>query len=625
MTEYNGQLVFSGRSRELWRSDGTESGTFEVKDVDASHMVNKSGTLYFSDGEDLWKSDGTTAGTVLVKQVGTVNHGNIYPRSLTVAGGTLFFIDNDDVHGAELWKSDGTEEGTVLVKDTNPVTGGIGFSSLIEVDDTLFFTANDGTNGSELWKSDGTEAGTVMVADLNPGAAGSNPANLVNIGGTLFFQANDGTHGAELWKVDGSGTPELVVDANPGAASSTPSSMTDVNGTIFFGANSTQLWKSDGTALGSQMVANLWVSSNGGGPGNLTNVNGTLFFRANDGTHGRELWRSDGTLAGTTMVADLRTGGNESLPDDFVNFNGALLFSASGTGAFQNYQPWVLPSVALDLNGAGAGNDYAVNWLGSPVVIVDPAGASIDSTGATLASMTATINQPELGDVLTADTSGTAISASFDGTTLSLSGVDSVANYQQVLRSIAYDSTQPPTVLSKTVTIGAVNGLGGIYETAVSTIFVNQQPSVDLNGPAPGLDSDVSWVGASVPIASSDATIFDPDSPDLASLAVELITPEAGDVLDADTTGTSIVASFDGTTLLLSGTDSVANYQHVLRTVTYNFSGFSPLQASKAALVSATDTSALTSDYAVVAIDIPVVVDLNGPAANPGVQSHLGG
>ena len=34
----------------------------------------------------------------------------------------------------------------------------------------------------------------------------------------------------------------------------------------------------------------------------------TVLFAADDGVHGRELWRTDGTAAGTAMVADLAPG-----------------------------------------------------------------------------------------------------------------------------------------------------------------------------------------------------------------------------------------------------------------------------------------------------------------------------
>jgi ELWxxDGT repeat protein len=82
-------------------------------------MVNVNGTLFFtafdSAGAELWKSDGTSTGTVLVKDIHLT--GSSQPRSLTDMNGTLFFTANDGVNGYELWKSDGTSSGTVLVKD----------------------------------------------------------------------------------------------------------------------------------------------------------------------------------------------------------------------------------------------------------------------------------------------------------------------------------------------------------------------------------------------------------------------------------------------------------------------------------------------------------------------------
>ena len=57
---YNGKFYFSGAG-ELWRSDGTEAGTYLVKDINPgvgdggpSFLTNVNGTLFFS------ANDGTT-------------------------------------------------------------------------------------------------------------------------------------------------------------------------------------------------------------------------------------------------------------------------------------------------------------------------------------------------------------------------------------------------------------------------------------------------------------------------------------------------------------------------------------------------------------------------------------
>jgi hypothetical protein len=87
-------------------------------------------------------------------------------------------------------------------------------------------------------------------------------------------------------------------------------------------------------------------------------------------------------------------------------------------------EPWVLPSpsVNVDLNGELLGYDHAATWLADGVSI-----ASKDATlssGAPVVELTAKVLDPVSGDLMTADTSGTSITAWFDGTTLTLSGED---------------------------------------------------------------------------------------------------------------------------------------------------------------------------------------------------------
>src|SRR6185369_2076077 len=107
-----------------------------IKDINTSGAGNTSNAgefvtigsiTYFSandgvHGQELWRSDGTDAGTYLVKDINP-GSGNSSPQSLTNVNGTLFFTAYDPTNGSELWKSDGTAAGTVLVRDINPGTG----------------------------------------------------------------------------------------------------------------------------------------------------------------------------------------------------------------------------------------------------------------------------------------------------------------------------------------------------------------------------------------------------------------------------------------------------------------------------------------------------------------------
>ena len=262
----NGTLFFQATDGshgfELWKSDGTAGGTLMVKDINSGtnnsgnsspgNLIDINGTLFFTvtysvinttsyAGYQLWKSDGTTSGTVQVK-------GNIYssppaPSYFTNVNGTLFYSALTGANGTELWKSDGTNAGTVLVGDNLAAASSPAF--LTNVNGTVFFQRYvDASTGYELWKSDGTDAGTVQVKDIYPGPGSSGPTYLANVNGELYFWATGGTtYGTEMWKSDGTDTGTVMVqDFYPGSGSSGAFPLVNVNGTWFFAAYP-GLWK----------------------------------------------------------------------------------------------------------------------------------------------------------------------------------------------------------------------------------------------------------------------------------------------------------------------------------------------------------------------------------------------
>ena len=88
---------------------------------DPRSFVTAGGLVFFKalDGagaSHLWRSDGTEAGTFLLKAVTA----SIEPP--VAIGGTVFFAGLDG--GLELWRTDGTPEGTLLVKDLSTSIGG---------------------------------------------------------------------------------------------------------------------------------------------------------------------------------------------------------------------------------------------------------------------------------------------------------------------------------------------------------------------------------------------------------------------------------------------------------------------------------------------------------------------
>jgi ELWxxDGT repeat protein len=173
-----------------------------------------------------------------------------------------------------------------------------------------------------------------LVKDINPGGS-SSPLWLTPVGDALFFSATNGK-GRELFKSDGTAIGTMrVKDIRPGSRNSNPKELTDVAGTLFFaandGAHGVELWKSDGTPDGTVMVENIHPSGDSN-PHDLVNVNGLLFFAAKDPGHGIELWRSDGTADGTYIVEDIRPGPKSSNPAELIKEGSRVAFAATTVG-----------------------------------------------------------------------------------------------------------------------------------------------------------------------------------------------------------------------------------------------------------------------------------------------------
>src|SRR5262249_49346071 len=155
------------------------------------------------------------------------------------------------------------------------------------------------------------------------------------------------------------------------------------------------------------------------------------------------------------------------------------------------------------------------------------------------------------GDVLTDSTAGTSITSSYNAATgvLTLTGLDTVANYQSVLDSVQYHGGENPTDFSRTDTSRTLTWVinDGLLTSApqtssVSVIFVNDAPTLA------GLTT-ASWTEeGSATTLSSGASVTDPDDLNLSSATVAITGGTfAGDsdLLAADVSGTSITASYN--------------------------------------------------------------------------------
>jgi len=206
-------------------------------------------------------------------------------------------------------------------------------------------------------------------------------------------------------------------------------------------------------------------------------------------------------------------------------------------------------------------------------VTLDNALTVISGGSPSLASATVSIVSGfQTGDVLAAATAGTNINASYNASTgvLALSGTDTLANYESVLQSVTFNSVSngqyngaDPTrtiawmVSDGTRTSAAANSTVAIADAA---------PTVSA------LATATFEVGVSTPVTlDATLTVSDIDNTTLAGATVSIgFGFSTGDILGVTTTGTAItVASNTGGVLTLTGTDTLADYQAVLRSVTF--------------------------------------------------------
>ena len=181
--------------------------------------------------------------------------------------------------------------------------------------------------------------------------------------------------------------------------------------------------------------------------------------------------------------------------------------------------------------------------------------------------------------------------------TLSLSGLDTQANYQAALRTVKYVNTSNnPSVLTRTVSMTVNDGLASsnVATRNITVVPVNDPPLILTN--APGALSYSPSLGA-VNVAPG-LSVADPDNVNItgAFVRISFNYEQGNDQLSFVTIPEipKITGTFDILTgiLTLSGIDTVANYQTALQSVKYRFNGV-PISSMKTISFVAQDGIAL--------------------------------
>lgn len=390
-----------GKSSDLWKTDGSAGGTQKLKTIPgALRNAVGMGTKLFFAGTEPWISNGTPSGTVKVKEI-EPNLGNSNPSGLFAGSdGKLWFSAEPGNLGREIWSSNGTASGTVMKFDPDPTLSDIGrykpsvvamtgdvafiyapttaharvpgypglwaynrtsgtseflsglyqdqgpsqdwsyFTDFVMASGLLYFFEWD-PDGSYafLTRTDGSLSGTQFLYQ----EIFVDVSNVQELGGSVYFIAtgytNTGNRVYGLWKASPTKDVAVLVKSLPASARN---ELDKSGGALYFSISSDSsgmnLWKSDGTAVGTAQVKNICSPASArwnANPwlvhpaNNFTILNGVTYFSADDCVKGRELWRTNGTAAGTSLVKDVYTGSEGSNPERFIIAGGKLFFVAT--------------------------------------------------------------------------------------------------------------------------------------------------------------------------------------------------------------------------------------------------------------------------------------------------------
>jgi ELWxxDGT repeat protein len=303
----------SGTVWSVYWTNGTTTIRLSDRDLlsPASFLTVVGERLYFfaqpegaPGAPELMYSAGQPADTVFVDLI--PGPGGYIPTDAAAVGNRLVF-DGSSILGRELVSTDGTLEGTQVI---DLIAGGVSsdptqFVTLGQL--AYFFAYNPLGSAQALWRTDGTGPGTQVVLELPSGSSG---AHLTAFNQKLLW------HEQSLVSVTTkistgtlAGTQTLSADATGKGGEFIPA-----DNVVYYTTEqqfpNRRLWKSDGTAIGTQLVTAL--ESAGASISFLAfkaaHLGGGILALCAGPGNDAELWRTDGTAQGTYQLTDSNPG-----------------------------------------------------------------------------------------------------------------------------------------------------------------------------------------------------------------------------------------------------------------------------------------------------------------------------
>jgi len=320
----------------VYKTDGTDAGTIVAFDFTNCYSLKATNDYLFftkeiyKTGRELWKSDGTQTGTSIVSDLLPGYLGSLYSINFESLNNQMFFAGSNHDSGDELWKTDGVEN-PVLVKDINTRSTGNSNAYIQTVYDNKFFIEANNIDGIQPWISDGTEQGTFMLKNIIPDSSGNvHIQQAVEFKNDLYFQhyayAGSGANRTQrLYKTNGtSAGTELAAETGNSNKTGTPAANDQyILYPYFTSAYGTELWRTDLTKKNTQLVKDIFTGALGSDCNNLFSWNNIIFFSAYNNESGFALWRSNGTSEGTYAIKSFALGS----PHSFFGFKNKVYYT----------------------------------------------------------------------------------------------------------------------------------------------------------------------------------------------------------------------------------------------------------------------------------------------------------
>ena len=180
-------------------------------------------------------------------------------------------------------------------------------STIATIRNLLFILASAALLAPAAWGQ--TASLTRDINTLAEEPVSSFPSRILAVGDKLFFIASQEGSGYELWVSDGSGTgTQMLGDLCPGGCGSEPVLLGSTGGVLLFTANvpndqgQREIWRSDGTRKGTFALRSTGsepIFFDSSSDPDTVPVPGALLFFGCTSDFNCQLWRSNGTSEGT--------------------------------------------------------------------------------------------------------------------------------------------------------------------------------------------------------------------------------------------------------------------------------------------------------------------------------------